>query len=420
MLERYFVRPCTVDRIRALWLGPAIERYVEWLAERHAAPDTVQRAVQMLVHFNDFARAHGASTWEELPQHLEPFVDQRMQRRNASCEGEKERRAVRSDERVPVEQLLRLLLPDFVGTQRRLSAPFQASVPGFFYYLREERGLRPRTIHRYEHHLRAFEAYLQRVDAEDLCKLTPALLSTFLIESAQRLGSGGVADRGSTLRAFLRYLHRQDIIATDLSRSVPRGRSYPQASIPRAIPWSSLQRVLDAVDRRAPLGKRDYAILLLLISYGLRAREISALQLEDIDWRQEQLHVSGRKGGHSTIYPLSATVGEAIIEYLRFARPQIEERRLFLLSRSPFTPLEPDALSRRAAVYLRAAGIEVPRPGSHTFRHSCVQHLVEADVPFKVIGDYVGHRTPAATQVYGKVALHKLRELALGEAEEVL
>jgi integrase/recombinase XerD len=133
MLERYFVRPCTVDRIRALWLGPAIERYVEWLAERHAAPDTVQRAVQMLVHFNDFARAHGASTWEELPQHLEPFVDQRMQRRNASCEGEKERRAVRSDERVPVEQLLRLLLPDFVGTQRRLSAPFQASVPGFFY-----------------------------------------------------------------------------------------------------------------------------------------------------------------------------------------------------------------------------------------------------------------------------------------------
>jgi integrase len=228
-----------------------------------------------------------------------------------------------------------------------------------------------------------------------------------------------VADRGSTLRAFLRYLHRQDIIATDLSRSVPRGRSYPQASIPRAIPWSSLQRVLEVVDRRAPLGKRDYAILLLLISYGLRAREISALQLEDIDWRQEQLHVSGRKGGHSTIYPLSATVGEAIIEYLRFARPQIEERRLFLLSRSPFTPLEPDALSRRAAVYLRAAGIEVPRPGSHTFRHSCVQHLVEADVPFKVIGDYVGHRTPAATQVYGKVALHKLRELALGEAGQL-
>ena len=144
------------------------------------------------------------------------------------------------------------------------------------------------------------------------------------------------------------------------------------------------------------------------------------LRLEDLDWQQEQLHVSERKGGHSTIYPLSTTVGEAIIDYLRFARPQVEERRLFLIAKSPFTPLGSYSISARAEVYLHAAGIEVPRPGSHTFRHTCVQHLVEADVPFKVIGDYVGHRTPAATQIYGKVALHKLRELALGDAEEVL
>jgi site-specific recombinase XerD len=301
-----------------------------------------------------------------------------------------------------------------------LAPPFQVSIPGFFDGLREERGLRPTTVHRYISHLRAFEAYLQRAEAEDLRELTPALLSAFLIESAQRLTPGTVADRGSTLRVFLRYLHRQGIIATDLSRAVPRGCRYSQASIPRAIPWSEVPQVMAVVDRRAPVGKRDYAILLLLISYGLRAREVAMLRLEDLDWHQEQLHVSERKGGHSTIYPLSATVSEAIIDYLRFARPQVEERRLFLIARSPFTPLGSYSISARAEVYLHAAGIEVPRPGSHTFRHTCMQHLVEADVPFKVIGDYVGHRTPAATQIYGKVALHKLRELALGDAEEVL
>ena len=420
MLERYYVRPCTADRIRERWLGPAIDRYVEWLADRHAAPDTVKRSVRTLIDFDGFTQARGVTTWEELPQHVESFMDQWMEKRGAWCRTKKDRQAVRTHGRVPVEQLLRLLLPDFVGSQRRLAPPFQASVPGFFDYLREERGLRPTTVHGYVSHLSAFEAYLQRVEVEDLRELTPALLSAFLIESAQRLKPGSVAYRGSTLRAFLRYLHRQGIITTDLSRAVPRGRSYSQASIPRAIPWSEVPRVLEVVDRRAPVGKRDYAILLLLISYGLRAREVAMLHLEDLDWQQEQLHVSERKGGHSTIYPLSATVGEAIIDYLRFARPQVEERRLFLIAKSPFTPLGSYSVSARAGVYLHAAGIEVPRPGSHTFRHACVQHLVEADVPFKVIGDYVGHRTPAATQIYGKVALHKLRELALGEAEEAL
>jgi len=420
MLERYCVRPRTADRIRALWLGPAIDRYVEWLAGRHAAKDTVTRSIQTLVHFNDFACAHGATTWEALPQHLEPFMAQWMRERGAWCRTEKDRGSVRSIGRVPVEQLLRLLLPGFVGTDRHVVAPFATSAPGFFEYLRDERGLRPATLDLRAHHLRAFEAYLQRVGVDDLHGLTPALLTTFLIESAQRLRPGGVRCRSSALRTFLRYLHRQGLIATDLSRAVPRARSYTQASIPRAIPWGDVERVLDVIDRRAPVGKRDYAMLLLLVSYGLRAQEVAALRLEDLDWQQAELHVFGRKGGHSTIYPLSATVGEAIIDYLRGARPSVEERRLFLISHSPFTPIEANAISHQAGVYLHAAGIQVPRAGSHTFRHTCVQHLVEADVPFKMIGDYVGHRTPAATQIYGKVALHKLRELVLGEAEEAL
>jgi integrase len=181
-----------------------------------------------------------------------------------------------------------------------------------------------------------------------------------------------------------------------------------------------VERVLQVVDRRDPLGRRDYAMMLLLTSYGLRAKEVAALQLDDIDWPDAKLHVSGRKGGHSTIYPLSAAVGEAIVDYLRFGRPQVEHRDLFLTTRAPYMPISHWCASQRAGVYIRAAGVDVRRPGSHTFRHACVQRLVDADIPFKVIGDYVGHRTAQSTQVYGKVALHKLRELTLGEAEDVL
>jgi site-specific recombinase XerD len=297
--------------------------------------------------------------------------------------------------------------------------PFEVSVPGFFVYLREERGLRPETVHRYRHHLGAFEAYLKRVGNSDWSALTPALLSAFVVESAQ-LSPAGVTARSGTLRVFLRYLHRERFIATDLSRAVPRGRTYRQSSIPRSITWDDVQRVLECVDRRDALGKRDYAMMLLLTSYGMRSKEVAALQLDDIDWQQAQLHVSGRKGGHATIYPLSATVGEAVIDYLRCGRPDVEHRDLFLTTKSPYTPISHWCASQRAGVYIRAAGIEVRRPGSHTFRHSCVQRLVDADVPFKVIGDYVGHRVPQSTMIYGKVAIHKLRALAIGEAEEVL
>lgn len=420
MLERYYVRPQTADRIRAHWLGPAIDRYVNWLSERQASQSTVRQAVQALVEFGDFARARGANAWEDLPAHVEPFVAHWLEKHGAWCRSPHDRTVVHSHGRVPVEQTLRLLLPGFIGTTRRVAPPFQAVVPGFFNYLREERGLRPATLHGYEHHLRAFEAFLQRAGASHLPDLSPALLSRFLTESAQRLGPGGMSGRSGTLRVLLRYLHRQEAISTDLARAVPRGRGYRQAAIPRAISWADVQRVLTIIDRRSPLGKRDYALLLLLVSYGLRAREVTGLQLEDLDWPRAQLRVSARKGGHSTIYPLSATVGEAIIDYLRYGRPPVTDRHVFLIMKTPFAPLNHYVVSDRAGMYLRAAGIQVPRAGSHTFRHACVQHLVEADVPFKVIGDYVGHRTPEATQIYGKVALHRLRQLALGDAEEVL
>ena len=297
-----------------------------------------------------------------------------------------------SKARIPVEQMLRLLLPDFVGTQRCVHWPFKVTAPGFFNYLRKERGIKPTTLNNYRHHLRAFEAYLNRVGYSDFSVLTPALLSMFIVESAKKMCGGGVTARCGVLRIFMRYLYRQDLITSDLSRAVTRGRTYRQSSIPRSITWDDVHRVLKCVDRSNQVGKRDYAILLLLTNYGLRAREIVMLQLDDIDWQQAQLRVLGRKGGHSTIYPLSTIVGEAIIDYLRSGRPNVEHRDLFLTTICPYKPIAHWCVSKRASVHIQAASIQVHRPGSHTFRHTCVQRLVDADIPFKVIGDYVGHR----------------------------
>lgn len=420
MLEQYFVRPRTADHFRALWLGPAIERYAQWLAERHAALDTGRAHLHTLADLSRFAERRGVQRWDELPALVDDFVRYRFRLHGKWCRTAKDRGSVRSQSRSPVEQLLRLLIPGYVGSKGRVAWPFQAEAPGFLDYLRQERGLRPETLQRYAHYLRGFEAYLQRSGIDNLAALSPAVVTAFLIQRARQLAPGGLTACGGIVRVFLRFLHRQGIVAKDLSRAVPRGRTYRHTAIPRAIPWNEVERVLASIDRRSPLGKRDYAMLMLLATYGLRAQEVAALEFSAIDWSRSRFHVLGRKAGNSTSYPLAARVGEAIIDYLRNGRPVSDDQHVFLTTRAPFHGLQHFGVSGRASEYLRRAGIQVPRAGSHTFRHSCVQRLVEADVPFKTIGDYIGHRNEDSTQIYAKVALHKLRALTLGDAEEAL
>jgi integrase/recombinase XerD len=420
MLEHYFTRPSTVDRLRSLWLGPSLSRYAEWLSDRQISRASALFKIQTLVLFDRFLTDRHVRTLEELPAQIEPFVKKWRRTRGRRPHSVVYGRQLRTGPLSAIEELLRLVLPDFVGTVRRQPWPLKDLAPGFRQHLSDERGLRRDTLQGYEHHMRVFERFLRSAAITDLSTLTPKIVNRFLIDSTAGLQPCGRQARAGALRVLLRYLRRQGIIATDLSRAVPRGRTYKQAAIPRAIPWSDVERVLASVDRRSACGKRDYAVLMLFATYGLRAQEVAALELSAIDWPQSKFHVLGRKAGNSTTYPLAASVGEAIIDYLRNARPQCADRHLFISLTAPFRGVGHWAMSTRASVYLRRAGIKVRRPGSHTFRHSCVQRLVEADMPFKQIGDYVGHRSDAATQVYAKVAIHKLRALTTGDAEDVL
>src|SRR5262249_48720253 len=148
-------------------------------------------------------------------------------------------------------------------------------------------------------------------------------------------------------------------------------------------------------------------------------REVAALTLDDIDWKRERIRIPERKAGHSTAYPLTPLVGEAILSYLQ-VRPQVQDREVFCRVVAPQTHLTHNTISARAAHYLHKAGVQVARVGSHTLRHTCVQRLVEADLPFKTIGDYVGHRSPSSTQIYTKISIEALREVASGDVEDIL
>jgi len=419
MLEKYFVKPSTIDRIRGSWIGGEIETYVTWLSEHGYSTKSIWRRVPIVFAFGEFARVRGAADVGELSTYVEPFVADRVA---AHHERTNSTRPMAKEVRGPVEQMLSVVLPTFEPSGRpHHPQPFGGALPGFFEYLVEERGLRPASVLGYRHHLDRFEDYLRRIGVKSIQELSPAILSAYSVERARAgLARSTVRDGAGVLRVFLRYARREGVLKGDLSGAVGWPQVYRLSSIPRSISWEDVNRVLASVERRTGTGRRDYAILLLLVTYGLRGREIAALTLDDLDWKRERLAVPERKAGHSTAFPLSAVVGEAILDYLRQGRPETTDRHVFFRAVAPRRPLGTAAVSAIARKYLIKAGVDVPRPGSHTLRHSAVQRLVDADFDLKTIGDFIGHRSACSTEIYGKVAVEALREVALGNGEEVL
>jgi len=298
MLEQYFVKPATIDRLRGSWIAPQIEEYLTWLVERGYSARFVWTRVPVAFAFGEFAQDQGAREVSDLPAHVDAFVADRVARHHARTGST---RPMGKEVRGPVEQLLTVVVTGFVASGRsQFAQPFADVAPGFFTYLVEERGLRPTSVYSYRYHLDRFQGYLRRIGVVSVQEISPVILSGHIVErAASGLARSTVREDAGVLRVFLRYLHREGLTATDLSDAVGWPQVYRKSTIPRSISWDAVNQVLAGVDRRTRAGRRDYAIL-LLVTYGLRAREVAALTLDDIDWKRDRLAIPERKAGHST------------------------------------------------------------------------------------------------------------------------
>jgi integrase/recombinase XerD len=216
------------------------------------------------------------------------------------------------------------------------------------------------------------------------------------------------------LRSFLRYLHDVGRIR-DLSSAVRGPKLYRQEGIPSVLRPEQIDKVLRSTRRdRSPIGLRDYAILTLLSTYGLRAGEIAGLRLEDIDWSHDRLRIRHSKTGVHSELPLLRAPGEAILDYLRKGRPKTAQREVFLRACAPYRALRGGSLHSVLEPRLKAADV-VPqgKRGPHAFRHAKAASLLRSAVPLKVIGDVLAHRSAASTMTYLKLDLEQLRGIAL-------
>jgi len=279
-------------------------------------------------------------------------------------------------------------------------------------HLRQERGLVPRTICDYQSYARRF--LVKRFGKKPLVlkKIKVSDISAFILRHCPGLSLKRAQMMTTAFRSFFRFLFQQGRIVTDLAGSVLGVAHWEQATIPKYISSEEVQRVLKACDRGTSIGRRDYAILLLLARLGLRAGEVVALQLDDINWRTGEILIRGKGMRHDRM-PLPEDVGKAVASYLCRDRPKCRTRRLFVCMKAPHRGL---AICGTLPTIVRGAieraKLSPPSKGAHLLRHSLATSMLRSGATMGEIGEVLRHRDANTTAIYAKVDFNNLRSLA--------
>ena len=291
--------------------------------------------------------------------------------------------------------------------------PADQAARAFEQYLLHERALVRATVVNYLPFIRRFLTNRFGNGRVRLSQLRARDVLRFVQRQAPRLHLKRAKLLTTALRSFLHYARYCGAVTLDLAAAVPAVANWSMSSIPRAIPADAVRQLLASINRRTPMGCRDYAILLVLARLGLRASEVACLELDDLDWEAGQVTVRGKRGVRAAL-PVPADVGAAIVTYLRRGRPHTPSRRVFLRTRAPIRGfVGASAIACVVRHALERAAINAPTKGAHQFRHGLATEMLRRGASLTEIGAILRHRSPEATTIYAKVDLDALRTLAL-------
>ena len=283
----------------------------------------------------------------------------------------------------------------------------------FAAYLKNVRGLSDTTIR--SHH-RYLSRFLKQVgfntNEQALLLLTLKQVEDFICDCSRNLNRYSLQHVVGYLRAFLRFEYGKGMLQSELHKMIDTPRVYRLEKIPHSLPWPTVNDLLNSIDRTDTQGIRNYAMLRLIATYGLRPCEVVSLTLDDINWRASTVHILQGKTENHLVLPLTDDVGQALINYLT-RRPELPYREIFLRIRAPSGPLKPTAVTEVFQRQVRLSGLDIPYQGPYCLRHSYAVHLLRHGTSVKVIGDVLGHRNPESTCVYLRLATDDLRGVAL-------
>ncbi len=402
MVERFF-RDVALRRLRVNPLRTHLDSFSAVVAQRGYARWTIRAQLSLLADLGRWLKRRGLNVRNLCPRVTDAFLDRR---RRAS--------ARRRGSAATLRQFL-----DHLQTAGVLAAPrpvIDRSALGRLYhryeeYLRKERGLYPGTVYRNWFVVRRFLRARFGSSPIRVRRLRPADITAFLLRHPSRRPSRTAHLHVSALRSFLRFLFHEGHTDRDLSAAVPTIRRWRLVDVPKYLTSADVERLLVSCDRTSPVGRRDYALLLVLARLGLRAGEVVRLALDDLDWRAGELTVHG-KGLMDDRLPLPPDVGAAIAAYVRCDRPACTTRRVFVCMKAPHRGFHhPSTVSTIVRRALERADLTPPIKGAHLLRHSLATDLLRHGASLPEIGDVLRHRSPNTTEIYAKVDLDRLRTL---------
>jgi site-specific recombinase XerD len=404
MHDELFEQPAVVARYRAGPYAESRERFLQQARAVGYSPATLESMAWALLVVAEAVHDDGGVSYERLRSTLLRRV------------------RLKSTARPPSANTAKLFLRCAKAWLRSIGAltpeaqrplKFAGELRAFTEYMRVEQGLSPTTIAGRDEQIRWFCASLPS-QVRSLDAVTLAHVDAFLRAQAQRGWSRrSLHTLGGSLRSFFRYAASQRWCRSDLASGIELPRLYALEHVPRAPSVEEVGRLLkDTASSDDPVNIRDHAILSLLIYYGLRRGEVERLTLDDLNWVAETIHVTRPKQRRAQCYPMSVPVGEAILRYLRLARPRCSHRALFLTIQAPFRPLSGPSITFMVRKRLTKQGVQLNWRGAHCLRHACASRLLDAGFTLKQIADHLGHRSMDTTRIYTKIDLHGLRQVA--------
>ncbi len=389
--------------------GPLAAHIAAFAESRSAlgyAVSTTHRQVLLAACFSHWLKEKGVALRHITTDHASRYLRYRT-RRARPCPGDA----------AALRHLIEFLrLQGVIAAEKRSVRrliPAERCAQAYAQHLREARALASATIVNYVPFIRGFlrdrfgdgPARLSRLSARDVVRFVQRQAPKLHLKRAKLLTTA--------LRSFLRYARYRGEVTLDLAAAVPIVANWSMPSIPRAIGADQVRQLLASIDRRTAIGRRDYAIVLLLARLGLRSGEVACLELDDIDWNAGQVSVRGKRDLRTAL-PLPRDVGAAIAAYLRHGRPRSTSRRVFLRSKAPIRGfLSQCAIGSIIRHALQRADIQAPTMGAHQFRHALATQMLRHGASLAEIGDVLRHRSPQTTTIYAKVNLTALRTLAL-------
>ncbi|MFH1690873.1 MAG: site-specific integrase [Candidatus Eisenbacteria bacterium] len=404
MLIKFF--PRVHDRYSSLALiGPRLDAFTSWLQSEGYPPLSIKLRVRATARLEALLAAQAVRRLEDLSaKELLEFAPEDSQEDIYLA--------------ATVRSLTRWLDAEGV-LAKTVETPARQLVAEYLSHLDRVRGFAESTC---AHHGATAAEFLGVVgfdgDPVVLQRLGSHEIETFIRAVGGRVGRGNLQHKVACLRSFLRFLAELGQIVPGLDALIDTPRTYRGERLPRALPWSTVQAFLKAIDLSSPKGRRDYAMFLLIATYGLRTSEVAALRLDDIEWRQDRIRIPRPKTRSPLVLPLTTEIGAALIDYLTHGRPELPYRQVFLRVRAPEGPLGRTGVTSAFQAWTRRGGLPIPYHGPHCLRHSLAVHLLRQGTSLKAIGDLLGHRSTESTCVYLRLHVGDLREAALALPKE--